>query len=351
MKLSLHLDSGYFQTEGAFFGLCLGDALARTHTYKNPSFLLHGATGTWFLSVAQTLTMAQSNSIQEELALKLQVLSAPFHALALRSKDPSLGQTLKKVAEQYARCHEVKSSATEAINADILPCLIPLVFLNRSPGERMDAFAQVVTCTHIHPRVILSGALLVGSLLALAESNSQSLEEVLDKGQTFALTAASVFSLPSFAKQALLHHVALGKGVSDPSDLGFPYGFDGRDSPEQLVVLALALSEQSEFSTQAILHDVIERGGASDILAPLLGGILGFRRGVGAFPAALRNLLLGQSVWWETLSLYNPRVSHKSTSINLVEEEIKLSFHEDALLKAEGSISSTSSATQQLAFF
>lgn len=319
--------------EGLLWGVALGDALHHMHRFRKPPFLLHSATGTWFLSVYQAVFS------ESDLALKLEILSAPQYALALRGSQPSLAHTLQDVYRNYP---------TQKLLGDILPCMMPLAFYAKE-SELVSKIIEWTQVTHRHPRVISAVALLVGALRALLLDSKLSLEGQLEQGERLADKTLQVLferreaDTPQAiwsAHQALRHHVALAKGAVDPRDLQVPLGFDGRDCPEQLVVYALALENDFDF--------ILEEGGTSDILAPLLAGLIGFKQGISGLPEHKTKILWGKDLWSRHLVALAQRDFYFPC---LVEEEIKLSRGEQAALKELDVFQAVASTRNQLALF
>lgn len=302
--------------EGLVWGVALGDGLNRMHRFRKPPFLVHSAIGTWFLSVFQTVFG------ESDLALKLEILAAPHYALALRGSQPSLANTLHEAATQHP---------TQKLLGDILPCMMPLAFYTKDESRLVSKIIELTHVTHWHPRVIASVALLLGAMRALLVDPDLPMEGQLEQGERLADKTLQVLferkeaDSPQAiwaAHQALRHHVALAKGAVDPSDLQVPSGFDARDCPEQLVVYVLALAQQSNL--------VLEQAGTSDILMPLLMGLVGLRQGRSAFSEDSFQILKGKELWSRHLNA----LAHRDFYFPcLVEEEIKLSRLEQVLLK------------------
>ncbi|MEI6805712.1 MAG: ADP-ribosylglycohydrolase family protein [Myxococcaceae bacterium] len=326
--------------EGLLWGVALGDSLNRAPRFRKAPFLLHSATGTWFLSVYQAVFS------DSDLALKLEILAAPHYALALRGSQPSLAQTLHEVATHYP---------SQKLLGDILPCMMPLAFYNKE-DELVKKLIEWTQVTHRHPRVISSIALLVGALRALLLDPKLSLEGQLEQGERLADktlhllferreadTPQAIWS----AHQALRHHVALAKGSVDPRDLQVPLGFDGRDCPEQLVVYVLGLAS-AENALERDFDFILEQGGTSDILAPLLLALIGFKQGAGVFPEQWSKILWGKELWSRHLVALAQRDSYFPC---LVEEEIKLSRQEQVALKELDHFQTVANTRNQLALF
>ncbi len=326
--------------EGLLWGMALGDGLNRMHRFRKPPFLLHSATGTWFLSVFQAVFQ------ESDLALKLEILSAPHYALALRGSQPSLAHTLHEVSMHHP---------TQKLLGDILPCMMPLAFYAQE-NELVQKIIEWTQVTHRHPRVISAVALLVGALRALLIDPKLSLEGQLEQGERLADktlhllferreadTPQAIYS----AYQALRHHVALAKGATDPRDLQVPLGFDGRDCPEQLVVYVLALAS-GENALERDFDLILEQGGTSDILAPLLVSLVGFKQGVSVLPDSWSKILWGKDLWSRHLIALAQRDFYFPC---LVEEEIKLSRQEQAALKELDHFQMVASTRNQLALF
>ena len=157
--------------EGLLWGVALGDGLNHMHRFRKAPFLLHSATGTWFLSVFQSVFQ------DSDLALKLEILAAPHYALALRGSQPSLANTLHDVSMHHP---------TQKLLGDVLPCMMPLAFYTRDEDELIKKIIEWTQVTHRHPRVISAVALLVGALRALLIDAKLSLEGQLEQGERLA---------------------------------------------------------------------------------------------------------------------------------------------------------------------
>ncbi|MBL4818316.1 MAG: hypothetical protein JKY15_03670 [Deltaproteobacteria bacterium] len=327
--------------EGLLWGVALGDGMCRMHRFRQPPFLLHSAVGTWFLAVFQSALGFG------ELALKLEILAAPSRAKAFRGTTNSLASTLQEVARGHP---------THQLLADALPCWMPICFGPQDEEEFLNKLIEWVHVTHWHPRVISAAALLVGSMRAMLVDTGISLEGQLEQGERLAdkvlhlLFDRKEADTPQAiwqAHQALKYHVAVAKGALEPSVLQVPSGFDGRDSPEQLVVYALALTEQRS-SPEEDLCLVSERCGSSDILRPLVSGLAGFRQGVLALPEAPLQKLWARDLWHRHLSTLAYRDPYFPC---LVEAEIELSGQEVAALKELDHFCDLPQAKNQLTLF
>lgn len=327
--------------EGLVWGMALGDGLNRMHRFRKPPFLLHSATGTWFLSVFQTVFQ------ESDLALKLEILASPHYGLALRGSPSSLAHTLYEVATQHP---------TQKLVGDILPCMMPLAFYAKEENQLILKLIEWTHVTHWHPRVISSVALLLGALRAILVDSKLSLEGQLEQGERLAdKTLQLLFERREAdtpqaiwaAYQALRYHVALGKGALDPKDLQVPSGFDGRDCPEKLVVYMLALTQQQN-AIKSDLNWVLEQGGTSDILAPLLTSLVGLKQGMSVFPEEWLKILKGKELWERHLNA----LAHRDLYFPcLAEEEIKLSQQEQALLKELDHFQAVACSRSQLTLF
>lgn len=327
--------------EGLVWGVAWGDARNRMHRFRKPPFLLHSATGTWFLATHQAVFE------DSDLSLKLNILASSEYGLALRGGAASLCNTLQEAVSEHP---------TLKLLGDVLPSMMPLAFFQKEDAELVRKLVACVQVTHRHPRVIASTALLVGAMRALLLDPESSFESQLEHGERIAdLTLHWLFErreadTPQIiwsAHQALKHYVALAKGTVDPRDLQVPAGFDGRDSPEQLVVYALAITRDASL-VERELELVLERGGASDILAPLLLGLYGFRQGVTSFKEGWNSHLWAKDLWSRHLNALAQRDCYFPC---LVESEIKLSQQEQAALKELDHIGALASARNQLALF
>ncbi|MES2503848.1 MAG: hypothetical protein V4534_03115 [Myxococcota bacterium] len=327
--------------EGLVWGTALGDGLHRMHRFRKPPFLLHSASGTWFLSVFQAVFEPG------DLSTKLQVLATPRHGMALRGDASALAGTLLEASN---------ARPSHRLLGDILPCMTPLAFLSKDESSLVEKLIDWTHVTHWHPRVISSVALLVGALRALLMDAKLPLEGQLQQGELLAdrvlhrLFERKEADTPQAiwtAHQALRHHVAVGKGAVDPVDLQFPAGFDGRDSPEQIVIYALALSCQVA-PAELKLNVVLENGSTSDILAPLVGGLIGFHEGISTMPPHSLQIMLSKSLWSRHLTALAQRDFYFPA---LAEAEITLTLSEESALKELDHFQSGSGLKNQLALF
>ncbi len=327
--------------EGLVWGTALGDAKFRMHRFRRPPFLMHSATGSWFLAVFQ------STFEDSDLSLKLKLLAGTDYGAGLRGGPGLLSSTLQEAFSEHP---------THKLLADALPCWTPLSLIPYSEEILLERLINMVHVTHWHPRVIAAGALLVGALRAILVDVAAPLEAQLEAGERLADKALHLLferkeaDTPNAiwqAHQALKYHVALGKGAGEPTDLQMPAGFDGRDSPEQLVVYALALT-QAQNPVANDLTWVAEQCGSADILMPLVGGLAGFRQGLLALPRDALNLMWGKELWQRHINALAQRDFYFPC---LTEAEIRLSERESSGLKEMDHIQEGPKSKNQLSLF
>ncbi|MBH1989378.1 MAG: ADP-ribosylglycohydrolase family protein [Myxococcaceae bacterium] len=327
--------------EGLVWGVARGDSRNRMHRFRNPPHYLHSATGTWFLATYQALFS------HCDLSLKLDLLASPRYGLALRGSLPSLGTTLMEVFNHHP---------TLKLVADILPAMMPLSFSLKKEKELASQVVEMVHVTHRHPRVIASVALLVGAMKAFLEDSTASLETQLLQGEALAEQVLHLLfekreaDTPQTilgARQALQYYVALAKGADDYSSLQVPIGFDGRDSPEQLVVYCLKAVQESE-DIEELVRQNLDHSGTNDIIVPMLWGLFGFRNGLGSFAKDWHQGLLGKEVWLRHLHALAQRDCYFPC---LAEVEIRLAEEEQLALKCLEHLPIAVRARNQLALF
>ena len=145
-----------------------------------------------------------------------------------------------------------------------------------------DVKTSEVRNIHEHPRIVAAAAFLFASVRILRRERGIALSYLLDEALPIALSL--IESWPNaqcaFAHRALLHHIALAKSVESVVELGFPPGYDGSDSPEQMVIFTLAMASQPRQNIVSLLRDLKQQKGVGDIAVPIVIELAKLRYGI-----------------------------------------------------------------------
>lgn len=296
---------------GALCGLAIGDALGREMGGKAPEQqrsaqaspeerrpLVHGAATTWTLAVLDALLFRRHEErLNQDLALRLQVLAAPMQGRALRGSPQRLKNTLLASASRLAAGDDPRWAGADEVLADGVFAALPFAFaLGDADDDVLEAMVDAVLLTHRHVRVLSSAGLWLGGLRSWLRTPKQSHDSMLEDARDFARqTLAHVQAKHAGhikgrlleAEGALALSVAQAQMAPYATELLTPPGFDGRDAPERLVLAALRFAPADGGDLASTLTQCVEFGGDADISAPLLAASRGLWCGLEHLPLGL----------------------------------------------------------------
>lgn len=296
---------------GALCGLAIGDALGRelgSHPQRAPRStqpplgtgapLVHGAATTWTLAVLDALLFRRHEEpLGQDLALRLQVLTAPMQGRALRGSPGRLKNTLVASADRLASGDDPRWAGADEVLADGVFAALPFAFaLGDSDEDVLAAMVDAVLVTHRHVRVLSSAALWLGGMRSWLRRPKQNHEDVLEDAQRFAREtlaylhaehAGHIKGRALEAEGALALSLAQAQMAPCAADLLTPPGFDGRDAPERLVFAALRFASPSENDLSTALSQCLDAQGDADVSAPLLAASRGLLVGLEHMPLGL----------------------------------------------------------------
>lgn len=163
-----------------------------------------------------------------------------------------------------------------------------------------DAKISEVRNIYEHPRVVAAAAFLFAAVRILRRERGIALPYLLDEALPISLSL--IESWPhaqcAFSHRVLLHHIALAKSVESVVELGFPPGYDGSDSPEQMVIFALAVASLPRQNMVSLLRDLKQQKGVGDIVVPIVVELAQLRYGI--------KIDLAEKVTYEAVKLIEP---------------------------------------------
>jgi ADP-ribosylglycohydrolase len=296
---------------GALCGLAIGDALGRDLGGKPPPELhseqstkgaepplVHGAATTWTLAILDALLFRRHDEgLRHDLALRLQVLSAPMQGRALRGAPQRLKNTLLASAARLASGDDPRWAGADDVLADGVFAALPFAFaLGDSDEDVLEAMVDAVLLTHRHVRVLSSAGLWLGGLRSWLRNPKQSHESALEDAEAFAQRTLAYLQAEHAghtkgrrleAEGALALSIAQAQMAPSALDLLTPPGFDGRDAPERLVLAALRFAPPDALDLASALKQCVDAGGDVDISAPLLAASRGLLVGLEHLPLGL----------------------------------------------------------------
>lgn len=300
------------QLSGALCALAIGDAIAADTAGRAPDAaaalvtaaldgtgtdkpaLIHGAATTWAAATLHAMLRRRAERpLTGELRIALETLGAVAGGRALRGSERGMAGLLRHVAHELGRDGDARTAGIRAPRAEPIVAVLPLAFTaGDAEADVVRALVNTLWLLVHHPRTFAAAGLWLGAMRHVFESPNATLDGALDTGERLAEATLAALGarragalsagLPE-AGGALSTHLAIAASTGLSPFLA-PAGLDDRDTPEQVVLAAIALGFESPKRILDTARARAAQGGSADIILPLGMALFGLRHGEARLP-------------------------------------------------------------------
>ena len=309
---------------GGILGIGLGDAAAwqfgglspkeahapvQNHFEVNKrSTWLHGALTAWtVIQIDSMLYRPRGLSYSDDLALRNHLLVAPKNGTALRGNAPAAKNILRQTWKNLNQGDDTKLVGETEPRADLIAAMLPWAFATENaPEQVIEAVMESGMLVSRHPRTLGTMAFYVGAARHFLCAEKIELEEAFatgkhffDLGLNYLRTHRGGALSDSIDNAVAIMEVETAIAQNQEWAYLLPTtNLDIRSCPEKVLGLSMAFSQLAPNNVHAALKNIVEHGGACDVIAPLALSLFGLRHGKSHLPLALTRQLRS-ALWLE----------------------------------------------------
>ncbi len=309
---------------GGVLGLGLGDAAAWQFgglSPKNAQGLvnnhfevtkkqswLHGALTSWtVIQIDSMLYRPRGLSYIDDLVLRNHLLVAPKNGAALRGSAPAAKNILRQTWKNLTKGDAPMLTGETEPRADLIAAMLPWAFaIENSQHQVIEAVMESGLLISRHPRTLGAMAFYVGAARYFLSTEEIVLEDAFAAGKTLFNLGLDYLRKnrggtlsDSIDNAVSIMDVESAIAQSQEWTYLLPTtNLDIRCCPEKVLGLAMAFSELAPSQVHAALKNIVEHGGACDVIAPLALSLFGLRHGKSHLPLALVRQLRS-ALWLE----------------------------------------------------